>query len=137
MLGALFERIEAHVIVPEPFVRKLRTKRDADAVARLLAERGHEVEWVRRNYGAQRQLTWNVRLANGAEIHNTGQLEELGLSLPQDDVPARGGVKVVAFPGRGGAASSNTCHWSGRRDSNPLPQPWEGRALPGELLPRR
>jgi starch phosphorylase len=26
--------------------------------------------------------------------------------------------------------------WSGRRDSNPLPQPWEGRALPGELLPR-
>ena len=26
-------------------------------------------------------------------------------------------------------------YWSGRRDSNPLPQPWEGRALPGELLP--
>ena len=25
--------------------------------------------------------------------------------------------------------------WGGRRDSNPLPQPWEGRALPGELLP--
>src|SRR5438270_13270516 len=29
-----------------------------------------------------------------------------------------------------------TPDWSGRRDSNPLPQPWEGRALPGELLPR-
>src|SRR6266550_8472869 len=25
--------------------------------------------------------------------------------------------------------------WSGRRGSNPLPQPWEGRALPDELLP--
>jgi hypothetical protein len=46
-------------------------------------------------------LTWNVRLANGAEIHNTGQLEELGLSLPPDDVPARGWVKVVAVPREG------------------------------------
>src|ERR1700693_4719849 len=27
------------------------------------------------------------------------------------------------------------CFWSGRRGSNPLPQPWEGRALPDELLP--
>ena len=27
-------------------------------------------------------------------------------------------------------------HWSGRRDSNPRPRPWQGRALPTELLPR-
>src|SRR5437870_11858777 len=26
--------------------------------------------------------------------------------------------------------------WSGRRASNPLPQPWQGCALPSELLPR-
>ena len=26
--------------------------------------------------------------------------------------------------------------WSGLRDSNPPPQPWEGRALPDELNPR-
>src|SRR2546421_6041622 len=32
--------------------------------------------------------------------------------------------------------NSDKTIWSGRRDSNPLPQPWEGRALPGELLPR-
>src|SRR5919201_1231585 len=25
--------------------------------------------------------------------------------------------------------------WSGRRASNPLPQPWQGCALPSELLP--
>ena len=25
--------------------------------------------------------------------------------------------------------------WSGRRASNPLPRPWQGRALPSELLP--
>jgi hypothetical protein len=35
---------------------------------------------------------------NGAEVHNTQQLEELGLRLPQDEVPARGGVSVVAVP---------------------------------------
>jgi hypothetical protein len=27
--------------------------------------------------------------------------------------------------------------WSGRRDLNPRPRPWQGRALPTELLPRR
>ncbi len=26
-------------------------------------------------------------------------------------------------------------NWSGRRDSNPRPRPWQGRALPTELLP--
>ena len=26
--------------------------------------------------------------------------------------------------------------WSGRRDLNPLPPPWEGGALPGELRPQ-
>ena len=26
--------------------------------------------------------------------------------------------------------------WSGRRGSNPLPLPWQGSALPNELLPR-
>jgi hypothetical protein len=27
--------------------------------------------------------------------------------------------------------------WSGKRDSNPRPQPWQGCALPAELFPRR
>jgi len=27
-------------------------------------------------------------------------------------------------------------HWSGRRDSNSRPRPWQGRALPTELLPQ-
>ena len=31
--------------------------------------------------------------------------------------------------------SSNVPVWSGRRASNPLPQPWQGCALPSELLP--
>ena len=26
--------------------------------------------------------------------------------------------------------------WSGLRDSNPLPRPWQGRALPNELNPQ-
>lgn len=102
LLCGLFERIEAHVVVPETFARKFRTKREADAIARRSASRGHKVEWVRRNYGAQREMTWNIRLASGAEIHNTKQLEERGLAIPPpDDQPAVGGVKVVAVPREG------------------------------------
>jgi hypothetical protein len=34
------------------------------------------------------------------------------------------------------AASSST-NWSGKRDSNSRPRPWQGRALPTELFPHR
>jgi hypothetical protein len=27
-------------------------------------------------------------------------------------------------------------NWSGKRDSNSRPRPWQGRALPAELFPR-
>ena len=51
---------------------------------------------------AQRETTWNIRLANGAEVHNTKQLEGLGLAIPAGDQPASvGGVKVVAVPREG------------------------------------
>src|SRR6266536_2879242 len=46
---------------------------------------------------------------------------------------SRFGVTVGVKPPRGRPFRVKS--WSGRRDSNPLPQPWEGRALPGELLP--
>lgn len=102
LLSGLFERIEAHVVVPETFARKFRTKREAETIARRLAARGHKVEWMRRNYGAQRETTWNIRLANGAEVHNTKQLEELGLVIPAGEQPTTaGGVKVVAVPREG------------------------------------
>ena len=100
LLTGLFERIEAHVAVPDPGT-KFRTKRQADAVARLLADHGHEVEWVRRNYGAQRELTWNVRLRDGSEVHIARQLEDLGLALPREAWPAVGRVRVVAVPKEG------------------------------------
>ena len=29
-----------------------------------------------------------------------------------------------------------TKKWSGKRDSNPRPLPWQGNALPAELFPR-
>ncbi len=97
LLASLFERIEAHVAVPERGT-KFRTKRQADAVARLLADHGHEVEWVRKNYGAQRESTWNIRLADGSEVHIAGHLEDRGLTLPREAWPAVGQVKVVAVP---------------------------------------
>src|SRR6266581_2538964 len=34
-----------------------------------------------------------------------------------------------------GCLSLRGWYWSGRRASNPLPRPWQGRALPSELLP--
>ena len=33
--------------------------------------------------------------------------------------------------------SSGFCVWSGKRDSNSRPRPWQGRALPAELFPLR
>jgi site-specific DNA recombinase len=100
LLSGLFERIEAHVAVPDPGT-KFRTKRQADAVARLLADHGHEIEWVRRNYGAQRELTWNVRLTDGTEIHNAAGVERMGLAVPRAAWPAVGRVQVVAVPKEG------------------------------------
>ncbi len=32
--------------------------------------------------------------------------------------------------------SNNHLKWSGKRDSNSRPRPWQGRALPTELLPQ-
>ena len=32
--------------------------------------------------------------------------------------------------------SGRPCSWSGKRDSNSRPRPWQGRALPTELLPQ-
>jgi hypothetical protein len=80
---------------------KFRTKRQADAVARLLADHGHEVEWVRKNYGAQGESTWNIRLADRTEVHLAGQLEDPGLALPREAWPAVGRVQVTAVPKEG------------------------------------
>src|SRR6266511_2622312 len=48
-----------------------------------------------------RESTWNVRLADGTEVHLAGQLEDLGLALPRAAWPAVGQVKVVAVPKEG------------------------------------
>jgi len=89
---------------------KFRTKSDADTVARFLAGHGYRVEWVRRNYGAQRELTWNVRLADGSEIHNRHQLEDMGFTVRHAEArPVRSktfyqapdyGVSVHSLAGR-------------------------------------
>ncbi len=51
---------------------------------------------------AEWESTWNIRLADGAEVHLAGQLEDLGLALPREAWPAVGQVKVVAVPHAGG-----------------------------------
>src|SRR5207302_1060957 len=83
--------------------------------------------------------------AGGNSPHKSRQSEAVERSNPATPDWSAGGIAE----GEGGNSThksrqseaverSNpaTPDWSGRRDSNPLPQPWEGRALPGELLPR-
>jgi hypothetical protein len=108
LLSGLFERMEAQVMTPGPGT-KFETKRQADAVAALLAQHGHEVEWVRKNYGAQGRMTWNVRLSNRDEIHNANGLEGYGLALPRSAWPAVGRVQVVAVPKSGLAPVLRIC----------------------------
>ena len=48
-----------------------------------------------------------------------------------------GGICSTAMTSRCAANCSDSQGWSGRRDSNPRPQPWQGCALPAEPRPRR
>ena len=63
-----------------------------------------------RNPAAVRPL---MRAGRGSEFH-----------------PARG------IPKRNTILSDGVSFWSGRRGSNSLPRPWQGRALPDELRPQ-
>lgn len=67
------------------FVRKFDRKPDAEKISDLLRAKGHTVEWVKKNYGAQGRSTWNIRLSDGSEIHNTLQLEEIGIEYEFND----------------------------------------------------
>src|SRR5204862_91196 len=48
---------------------------------------------------------------------------------------ARGHQRSPAITGRDRCVIRGI--WSGKRDSNSRPRPWQGRALPTELFPRR
>lgn len=80
---------------------KFRIRRDAEAVARFLAENGYEVEWVRRNYGGQGQTTWNVRLTDGSGIHNRDQLEGMGFRVHYGSTDAASRKKFYGPPDYG------------------------------------
>ena len=60
---------------------KFLRKRDAETVARFLAGNGYEVPWIKRNYGGQGVTSWNIRLADGSEIHSRYQLEDMGFRV--------------------------------------------------------
>jgi hypothetical protein len=58
---------------------KFHKQIDATKAAHELSAAGLIVESVRKDYGAQRELTWQVHLANGGSVHNTDQLKEMGI----------------------------------------------------------
>src|ERR1700719_3165288 len=61
-------------------------------------------------------------------------------SLARNDVSSSSRVAKSKSPAAGGASRVKSCClaelWSGKRDSNSRPRPWQGRALPTELFPR-
>ena len=69
----------------------------------------------------------------------TAELErprERGWSATRAVDPARDiSSKAQPSPATPRASGQRVRSWSGRRASNPLPRPWQGRALPSELLP--
>lgn len=109
LLGGLLKRIWAHVSDPE---REAPDQAAGRRHSQLLADHGHEVEWI---YGAQRESTWNIRLVEGSEIHLARRLEDLGLALPREAWPpvgsgARDGRSERGAGGaRGEWRSSTTC----------------------------
>lgn len=80
---------------------KFRIKRDAEAIARFLTENGYEVEWVRHNWGAQGVTTWNIRLADGSEIHSRYQLEDMGFRVRSGPADAASRKKLHGPPDYG------------------------------------
>jgi hypothetical protein len=91
---------------------KFTIKRDAEAVARFLAGHGHQVEWVRRNYGAQRQLTWNVRLADGSEIHSRYGLEGMGFKVRYTGADPADRKRFYGAPDYGVSVRSSAGRWT-------------------------
>jgi hypothetical protein len=63
-----------------------------------------------------------------AASDRTSLFEEISGFRGGGTAPARRSVKTID------AALNQT--WSGKRDSNSRPRPWQGRALPTELFPR-
>ncbi len=58
-----------------------------------------------------------------------------GLAAPRGFEPRFTDPKSAVLPLDEGAAGPSGGVWSGRRDSNPRPSPWQGDALPTEPLP--
>ena len=79
-------------------------------------------------------------LAESASHLSIGVRDEIRTHTAQRPLPPQSSVSTNSttrtinhhFP------NSRLSHfaWSGKRDSNPRPRPWQGRALPTELFPR-
>ena len=67
----------------------------------------------------------------------TAQLTALsGLRAVSVPIPYESGLSTGWIPKQPGTDVPSCLFWSGKRDSDPRPQPWQGCALPTELFPR-
>ena len=83
-------------------------------------------------------VSTSVGLRGGATRKRTGDGDFADLCLTAwlwRHISLTGWIKINPFMRRRLVASPH--EWSGKRGSNPPPQPWQGCALPNELLPQK
>lgn len=68
--------------------------------------------------------------------HASRQIARATRLRPESILCDEAGSWLVEHVRLAGVISSHVTFWSGKWDSNPRHRPWEGRALPAELLPR-
>ena len=110
----------------------------ADAASRFQGSApfgGHECG--RRTAGATRAQPSRRRgslAALSAATRTRAPKRATGTFFSLRSCPVRASARVI--PKRNTILSDGVSFWSGRRGSNSLPRPWQGRALPDELRPQ-
>ncbi len=76
---------------------------------------------------------WRLRPESNRRTRICSPLHDRSATQPNKPIVSRRKASKIKTPVVSGFCKA----WSGKRDSNPRPRPWQGRALPTELFPRK